>query len=100
MSHAENENDSPRILVVPKEVGGLSIPILCFLVGMLNFALLANVVTSFKMAQQQQKDVPPTDSVQQELTAERLLISKTNTRRTQYRKRIINRNKIYNNASK
>ena len=98
MSHAENENDSPRILVVPKEVGGLSLPILCFLVGMLNFALLANVVNNFKIAQQ--KDVLPTDSVQQELTAERLPISKTNTRRTQYRKRIINRNKIYNNASK
>jgi hypothetical protein len=88
MSHAENENDSPRILVVPKEVGGLSLPILCFLVGMLNFALLANVVNNFKMSKQ--KDVLPTEEVQQ-LTAERLPISRTNTRRTQYRKRIINR---------
>ena len=88
MSYAENENDSPRILVVPKEVGGLSLPILCFLVGMLNFALLANVVNNFKMSKQ--KDVLPTEEVQQ-LTAERLPISRTNTRRTQYRKRIINR---------
>jgi hypothetical protein len=73
MSHA-TENDSPRILIVPKEVGGLSMPILCFLAGTLSFALLANAVTSFKMAQQQQKDASPTDGVQQELTAERLPI--------------------------
>lgn len=92
MSHTEH-TDSPQILVVSKEIGGIFLPILCFLVGMMNFALLANVANSFKIAQQ--KDALPTEEVQQELTAERLSVSRKN----KYKKRIINGHKIYNNVS-
>lgn len=43
-SSPSSEKDAQQILIVPKEFGSVWLPTLCFLVGMLTFALLANAV--------------------------------------------------------
>lgn len=44
----QNEMQIPQLIVVPKQFGGIWPPLLCFMLGMLNFALLVNAVNVYR----------------------------------------------------